>query len=159
MCDLWSNINPGVMLSLFLKYLQVIFCTFFCGAWEQFSAGTACFGCLAQVRAYMFTHTSARIYKQGCRSQTTGSLSYILCCSRFQRDQVTSFRQIYQVQFLDTAHSQSRFSIRSPHMLQRSEKVEERRKKTLEKRLEKGGTPRSKNSRRGQSETNLRRSH
>ena len=29
MCDLWSNINPGVMLSLFLKYLQVIFGTFF----------------------------------------------------------------------------------------------------------------------------------
>ena len=29
MCDLWSNINPGVMLSLFLKYLQVLFGTFF----------------------------------------------------------------------------------------------------------------------------------
>ena len=29
MCDLWPSVNPGVMLSLFLNNLQVIFCTFF----------------------------------------------------------------------------------------------------------------------------------
>ena len=32
-CDLWWNINPGVMLSLFLKHLQVILCTF-CFFWS-----------------------------------------------------------------------------------------------------------------------------
>ena len=29
------------------------------------------------IALHMFTHTSARIYKQGCRSQTTGSFDYI----------------------------------------------------------------------------------
>jgi hypothetical protein len=33
MCDLWSNINLGVMLSLSLKRLQVFFCTFSFPIW------------------------------------------------------------------------------------------------------------------------------
>ena len=57
MCDWWSNINLGVMLSLFLKHVQAIFNTFlfWFWAWEQFSAGTACFDCLAQILVYMCT--------------------------------------------------------------------------------------------------------
>ena len=32
-CDTWLNINPGIMLSLFLKHLQLLLCTCYFYVW------------------------------------------------------------------------------------------------------------------------------
>ena len=64
MCDFWSDINPGDMLALFLNFLQAFFELFvFLGAWKQFPARTACFGCLAQIRAYMYIDAQIRFFR------------------------------------------------------------------------------------------------